>query len=107
MSRQPAVDAWFAQYDNPMKDDGQRVREILRDADPRVDECIKWHAPTFTYKGNIASFYPKSRQHASLMFHLGAKIPGAFPRLEGTGDTSRVMKVADLAEAESARPELE
>jgi hypothetical protein len=107
MSRQPEVDAWFAHYDNPMKDVVQRVREIVLDADPRVGECVKWQAPTFTYKGNIASFYPKSRQHASLMFHLGAKIPGTFPRLEGTGDTSRVIKVADLAEAEAARPELE
>jgi hypothetical protein len=107
MSRQPEVDAWFAQYDNPMKDVVQRVREIVLDADPRVNECIKWQAPTFTYKGNIASFYPKSRQHASLMFHVGAKIPGTFPRLEGTGDTSRVLKVADLADAEAARPELE
>ena len=107
MPRQPAVDAWFERYDNPMKDVVQRVREIVLDADPRVDECIKWQAPTFTYKGNIASFYPKSRQHASLMFHLGAKIPGTYPRLEGSGDTSRVMKVADLDEAEAARPELE
>ncbi len=107
MPRQPAVDAWFERYDNPMKDVVQRVREIVLDADPRVDECIKWQAPTFTYKGNIASFYPKSRQHASLMFHLGARIPGTYPRLEGSGDTSRVMKVADLDEAEAARPELE
>ena len=107
MPRQPEVETWFERYDNPMKDVVQRVREIVLDADPRVDECIKWQAPTFTYKGNIASFYPKSRQHASLMFHLGAKIPGTYPRLEGSGDTSRVMKVADLDEAEAARPELE
>jgi hypothetical protein len=107
MPRQPEVDAWFERYDNPMKDVVQRVREIVLEADPRVDECIKWQAPTFTYKGNLASFYPKSRQHASLMFHLGAKIPGTYPRLEGTGDTSRVIKLADLAEADAARAELE
>lgn len=107
MPRQPEVDAWFARYDNPMKEVVQRVREIVLDTDPRVDECIKWQAPTFTYKGNIASFYPKSRQHASLMFHQGAKIPGSYPRLEGSGDTSRVIKVADLDEAEAARAELE
>ena len=107
MPRRPEVDAWFERYDNPMKAVVQRVREIVLDADPRVDECIKWQAPTFTYRGNLASFYPKSRQHASLMFHLGAKIPGQHPRLEGTGDTSRVLKVGSLEEAEVARPELE
>ena len=107
MPRRSEVDAWFERYDNPMKAVVQRVREIVLDADPRVDECIKWQAPTFTYRGNLASFYPKSRQHASLMFHLGAKIPGQHPRLEGTGDTSRVLKVGSLEEAEVARPELE
>ena len=107
MRTSPDVDAWFERYDNPMRDVVQRVREIVLGADPRVDECIKWQAPTFTYKGNLASFYPKSRQHASLMFHQGAVIPGHHPRLEGTGDTSRVLKVASLEEAEAARPDLE
>jgi hypothetical protein len=107
MPKQPEVDAWFERYDNPMKPVVQRIREIVLDADLRVEEVIKWQAPTFTYKGNIASFYPKSKQHASLMFHQGAQIPGSFPRLDGTGDTSRVFKVVDLHDAELARPELE
>jgi hypothetical protein len=107
MPRQPEVDAWFERYDNPMKPVVQRMREIILDADPRVDECIKWQAPTFIYKGNIASFFPKSKQHASLMFHQGAKIPGTFPRLEGGGDTGRYLKVVDLDDAEAAKSELE
>ena len=107
MPRQPEVEAWLERYDNPMKPVVLRIREIVLDADPRVDECIKWQAPTFTYKGNLASFYPKSKAHASLMFHVGAQIPGTFPRLEGTGDTSRVLKVGSVDEAEASRPELE
>lgn len=83
--RDKTVDAWFAKYDNPMKDVVMRMREIILAVDPRIDECIEWQAPTFTYKGNLASFFPKSKQHASLMFHVGAKIPGKHPRLEGTG----------------------
>lgn len=42
-----------------------------------------------------------------VMFHLGARIPGHHPRLEGTGDTSRVMKIGSVEEAESARPDVE
>ena len=107
MPRQPEVDTWFERYDNPMKDVVQRVREIVLDTDPRVDECIKWQAPTFTYEGNLASFFPKSKQHASLMFHLGARIPGRHKRLEGTGNTSRVMKIDSVAEANRAKPDIE
>ena len=61
-------------------------------ADPRIDECIKWQAPTFTYKGNLASFFPKSKKHVSLMFHQGAAIPGVHPLLEGDADTGRSAK---------------
>ena len=107
MGRSREVDAWFERYDNPMKDVVQRVRTIVLAADPRIDECIKWQAPTFTYRGNLASFYPKSKQHASLMFHLGARIPGKHPRLEGTGGTSRVMKLGSVREADAARADIE
>jgi hypothetical protein len=106
MATSPEVDAWFERYDNPMRPVVQRIREVMLAADPRVSETVKWQAPTFTYKGNLASFYPKSRQHASLMFHQGAGIPGSYPRLEGSGDTSRVMKIGSLDEVEAARPEL-
>ncbi|MBA2544825.1 MAG: DUF1801 domain-containing protein [Deltaproteobacteria bacterium] len=90
-----------------MKPVVQRLREILLAADPRIDECIKWQAPTFTFGGNLASFFPKSKQHASLMFHLGAKIPGTFSRLEGEGDTGRVMKIGSVEDANDAKTELE
>jgi hypothetical protein len=107
MPRSKEVDAWFARYDNPMKPVVQRVREIILGADRRIEECIKWQAPTFTYRGNLASFYPKSKAHASLMFHQGARIPGKHPRLEGTGDTSRVLKLGTVADADAARRDLE
>lgn len=106
MPKSEEVDAWFAHYDNPMRDVVLRIREIVLGADPRIAECIKWQAPTFMFEGNLASFFPKSKQHASLMFHEGAKIPGHHPRLEGTGNTSRVLKVASVAEANAARGDL-
>lgn len=105
--RNPEVDAWFERYENPMKPVVERIRAIVLGADRRIEECIKWQAPTFTYRGNLASFFPKSKQHASLMFHLGARIPGVYPRLEGSGDSGRVMKIATLAEANAAKRELE
>src|SRR5215475_4838436 len=107
MGRSREVDAWFARYENPMKDVVLRVREIVLAADPRMDECIKWQAPTFTYKGNLASFFPKSKQHASLMFHIGAQIPGKHALLEGTGSTSRVMKLGSVADANKAKAGIE
>lgn len=100
------VDTWMARYDNPMRDVVQRVRLIMLASDERLDECIKWKTPTFTYKGNLASFFPNSTVHATLMFHHGALIPGRYPHLEGSGKEARVMRIASIAEAEHYRDEL-
>jgi len=100
------VDAWMAAYDNPQKPVVQAVRELILGADERIGECIKWKSPTFTYKGNIASFNPRSKKHASLMFHTGAKIPGQHPALEGGGATARYIKFADLDDVAAKRPGL-
>ena len=105
MSKQD-VDAWFETYDNPMKPVVAGMRDIILAADPRLDECIKWQAPTFTYKGNMASFFPKSKKHASLMFHKGAEIAGDFPNLVGDGKEARSFKVADLTDLEAKADEL-
>ena len=99
-------DAWFSQYENPLKAEVQRVREILLAADERIEETVKWQAPTFVYKGNLASFNPRSKKHVSLMFHTGASIPGDFPSLSGSGDTARYMTFADMEEVEVRADEL-
>jgi hypothetical protein len=56
MGRSQVVDAWFERYHNPMKDVVQRVRDIVLQADARIDECIKCQSPTFIYRGNLANF---------------------------------------------------
>ncbi|MBL9053045.1 MAG: DUF1801 domain-containing protein, partial [Tabrizicola sp.] len=103
----PEVDRWMAAYANPQKDLVQAVREVILAADPRVGECIKWQAPTFIYKGNIASFFPKAKAHVSLMFHKGATIPGPFTILDGDGPEGRSLKIRDATDLATKRAELE
>lgn len=107
MPKRAEVNAWFRRYDNPMKDVVMAIRDVVLGADKRMDECIKWQAPTFTFEGNLASFFPKSKKHASLMFHTGAQIPGKHPRLEGTGKTSRMLKLGSVEEVEAAKADIE
>lgn len=105
MHSNPDVDAWFDDYEHPLKDAMLRAREIIL-ADDRMTETIKWKSPTFAYRGNMASFNPRTKAHVSLMFHTGASIPGDHPRLEGGGDTARYMKFGSLEDVESAREDL-
>lgn len=94
-NRNPDVEAWFDSYDNPQKDVVGLVRDIILDTDDRITESIKWKAPTFAYRGNIASFFPRAKRNVTLMFHTGASIDDPFGLLEGDGDTSRVARFAD------------
>jgi hypothetical protein len=105
MNRNSEVEEWFGSYDHPAKDAMLRVREVILE-DERISETIKWKSPTFMYEGNLATFNPRTKAHVSLMFHTGASIPGDFPRLEGSGDTARYMKFADLTDVEASADEL-
>lgn len=103
----PDVDAWFDRYDNPQRDLVMAVRDAILDADDRVTEVVKWQAPTFVYKGNIASFYPKTKTHASLMFHRGAALDDPDGLLEGEGDVSRVARFLDADDLVAKRDALQ
>jgi hypothetical protein len=106
MNRNPEVDRWLDQAGHPLDAAIRRAREIILGADGRVVESIKWQTPTFSFRGNIASFNP-SRHLVSIMFHRGAEIPGEHPRLEGDGRLARTMRFGDLEELEAGRGDLE
>lgn len=103
----PKVDEWFTKYDNPQKEAAMRVREIILGVDERISEEIKWQAPTFIYKGNMASFFPKSKKNVSLMFHKGALIHDESNLLEGAGKEARTAKFANMKEVEERKTDLE
>jgi hypothetical protein len=106
-NRNPDVEAWFGTYDNPQKELVQAVRKVILDTDPRIEEAVKWKAPTFIYHGNIASFFPRSKKAVALMFHTGAALPNPDGLLEGDGDTSRMARFADAADLDAKREALQ
>jgi len=82
------------------------VRRAILEADPRVEESIKWKSPTFSFMGNIASINPQAERFVSLTFHRGADIPG-FASLEGGGEVARCMRFDDPAAVEPLKDELQ
>lgn len=100
------VDAWFAANDPPNSGLMRQVRKVMLNADRRLTETIKWSAPTFTYKGNLASFNPRAKKHVSLMFHSGATITGDFPSLQGEGPQARSLAIVDADDLAAKTAEL-
>jgi hypothetical protein len=103
----PEVTRWFDEFEHPLKAEMLRVREIILMTDERMEESVKWSAPTFAYEGNLASFQPRAKQFVSLMFHRGSEIPGKHPLLEGDAALVRIARFADLDKVDNKRGELE
>jgi hypothetical protein len=106
MPKNAKVDEWFRKYDNPQKEAMQQVREIILAASPKITEEIKWSAPTFAYKGNLASFSPRAKQFVHLMFHTGATIPDTTGLLEGEAAQVRVARFYDQADVKRKKSAL-
>ena len=107
MTKDPAVEAWFAARSHPQETTMRALRDAILEADPRLTETIKWQSPTFVYKGNIASINPQAKAYVSLMFHRGAEIPGDHPELQGGGDVARYMRFDSPDDVAAKRPALE
>lgn len=107
MATRNEVDDWMDAYDNPQKEVVEAIRRVILGADERISECIKWKSPTFTYRGNLCSFNPRSKKHASLMFHTGAEIPGEHAILAGDTRKARTVKIADLEDLAQQQEALE
>lgn len=51
-----------------------RLRELIREAEPRLNEEWKWNSPTWTYNGNAAAF-GAFKDHIKINFFKGAELP--------------------------------
>ena len=71
-----------------------------------MSEQVQYRTLHFAFESDLASFVQLAKKPISLMFNVGARIPGRFPHLKGDGPNARFMRFADLAEVEKRAPEL-
>jgi uncharacterized protein YdeI (YjbR/CyaY-like superfamily) len=81
----PRVDAYIARSQDFAKPILTRVREMVHDACPDVQETIKWGSPFFDYKGQMMCAIAAFKQHCALIFWKASLIDGVPPN----GDKSR------------------
>ena len=101
------VDAYMQELENPLKDIWEQIRDIVLGVDPRIEEDIKWSAPTFVYKGNMATFNPRAKKFVNLTFHTGALISDPESVLDGDAKEARVFRVQGSEDLSVKRAGLE
>ena len=101
------VDAYMAELEHPFKAEVQALREIIKGVDPQIAEQVKWNAPSFSYKGYMATFNLRARQHVHLVWHNGAVLEDAGGLLEGGYPDRRMTYFGSMADVQAKRPALE
>ena len=101
------VDDFLEKKAHPLTAEIDAVRKIILATDPKVEETIKWSAPTFMYKGNIASFFMNAKKFVSLMFHKGALIPDKSGLLQGDGKEARTARFEGVEDIENKKDALQ
>ena len=97
----PRIDAYIeraAPFAQPIL---ARVRELVHEGCPQVEETIKWGMPTFEYAGGILCGMAAFKQHASFGFWKHALVLGEGghadekPR-DGMGSYGKMASLKDL-----------
>lgn len=61
--------------EHPLKEEIEKVRNIILGTDAKITEHIKWNSPSFLYKGeDRITFNLHRKEFIQLVFHCGAKV---------------------------------
>jgi len=100
------VERWYTHANPALEEPLRRVRQIILGADRRMTEYLKHGTVQFAYEGDMANFVQVKSKKVTLMFNVGARIPGRFPHLEGSGPNARFMRFDDVPMVEARASEL-
>ena len=68
-----AIDALLTGLNHPHKAGIHLIREAIRAIDPRIQEEVKWNAPSFKLEDHFATFKLHPPGSIQLVLHRGAK----------------------------------
>jgi len=88
------------------KADIDAVRKIIKSASPKLNERIKWNAPSYYYKDDIVTFGPYKTHKLLLVFHHRAIVKIKSTLLEGDYKDRRLVHFKDKVDATKNKKEL-
>jgi hypothetical protein len=98
MARSAEVDAYMAKLDHAMSAQVEQLRTAILDADARVNESIKWNAPSFFIDDHFATFSLHYPDRVQIVMHAGAKVNQDASQFE-VSDPSGLLKWAAVDRA--------
>ncbi|SDE46008.1 protein of unknown function (DU1801) [Dyadobacter soli] len=100
-----AVDDFLAEINHSRKEEMAALRQIITEVNPSLTESVKWGAPSFFYKRDMATFGPRVKDQAVLVFHEGELLT-ARNVLEPATKGKAYARFNNMAEVEARREDL-
>jgi uncharacterized protein YdhG (YjbR/CyaY superfamily) len=102
------VKEWMNKLDPEMKPSVESVRKIIKAAGPKLNERIKWNAPSYYYKEDIVTFGPaRAKDKIILVFHHPLIVKIRSELLKGDYKDRRLVYLNSEKEIKAAKKELE
>ena len=95
-SRDPRIDTYIAKAAPFAQPILQRIREVVHEACPGVEETMKWSMPTFVYAGGILAGMAAFKQHASFGYWKHALVMGEDAQRDGMGSYGKMATLKDV-----------
>ena len=100
------VDAFMNKLNHPLQEEIEAVRSIIKKANKKIAERVKWNAPSFFYTDDLATIHVKAQQHVMLIFHHPAIVKIKSALLEGDYKDRRMMYFTGMKEVNARKKEL-
>jgi uncharacterized protein YdhG (YjbR/CyaY superfamily) len=105
-SDEDQVKAWLDKLETSIRQEIEAVRKIIRTGSPKLNERIKWNAPSYYYKDDILTFGPYKKDNILLVVHHPAVVKVKSALLEGDYQHRRLIRFKNSAEAHKNKKEL-
>ena len=102
------VNEWMDKLDASFKPSINAVRKIIKSAAAKLNERIKWNAPSYYYNEDIVTFGPtKAKDKIILVFHHPDIVKIRSELLQGNYKNRRLVYLNSIKEIKVAQKELE
>lgn len=107
MTDKEKVEDYMNKLEHPLKKEMEELREIIKGANSKIKERIKWNATSYYNNEDLVTFNPRATKHVHLVFHHPQIINIKSDLLEGDYKDRRMSYFYEMEEVLAKRGELE
>jgi hypothetical protein len=102
------VDGYMEKLDHPFRAEIERLRNIILNANPKLQERVKWNSPSFFYIKDLAAFNLRAKGYVQIIFifYDGNMIEDP-SLLQGNWKDRREARFYSMVDIEAKQPALE